>query len=138
PNARMLPGLKLVATARHQRTLIVAPRASAAHGEAIARGCELLPCEMHEGRVALPELLEDLAARGIVSLLVEGGAGVARSFLEEGLVDALELFVSPVTLAPEGAAIRSPVTPDTVPDGFRLTGTWQFGEDRLHSYRREV
>ena len=49
----------------------------------------------------LDETLKQLAAEGVQSLLLEGGPTLASSFLREGLVDKLLLFVAP-TLAGSG------------------------------------
>ena len=49
----------------------------------------------------LDETLKRLAAEGVQSLLLEGGPTLASSFLREGLVDKLLLFVAP-TLAGSG------------------------------------
>jgi diaminohydroxyphosphoribosylaminopyrimidine deaminase/5-amino-6-(5-phosphoribosylamino)uracil reductase len=49
----------------------------------------------------LEETLKRLAAEGVQSLLLEGGPTLASSFLREGLVDKLLLFVAP-TLAGSG------------------------------------
>ncbi len=49
----------------------------------------------------LDEALQRLAAEGVQSLLLEGGPTLATSFLREGLVDKLLLFVAP-TLAGAG------------------------------------
>jgi diaminohydroxyphosphoribosylaminopyrimidine deaminase/5-amino-6-(5-phosphoribosylamino)uracil reductase len=51
------------------------------------------------GGVDLRAVMADLVSRGVHSVLVEGGGIVARSFLDEGLVDRVELFVSPKVLA---------------------------------------
>ncbi|MBI2082564.1 MAG: bifunctional diaminohydroxyphosphoribosylaminopyrimidine deaminase/5-amino-6-(5-phosphoribosylamino)uracil reductase RibD [Deltaproteobacteria bacterium] len=48
-----------------------------------------------KGRVDLKDLLKKLAERGIVSLLVEGGAEIWGSFLREKLVDRVILLLSP-------------------------------------------
>jgi diaminohydroxyphosphoribosylaminopyrimidine deaminase/5-amino-6-(5-phosphoribosylamino)uracil reductase len=67
-------------------------------GEAPARprrGVEYLRCRGRRGRVDLADLLGKLARRGVTTLLVEGGAEVAGSLLEAGLVDRLLLFVAP-------------------------------------------
>jgi diaminohydroxyphosphoribosylaminopyrimidine deaminase/5-amino-6-(5-phosphoribosylamino)uracil reductase len=48
-----------------------------------------------DGRVALPSLLDELGQRGILSLLVEGGAEVHASFFAEGLVDKVYAYVAP-------------------------------------------
>ena len=41
------------------------------------------------------ELLADLAAQGVQTLLLEGGPTLAGAFLREGLIDKLMLFVAP-------------------------------------------
>jgi diaminohydroxyphosphoribosylaminopyrimidine deaminase/5-amino-6-(5-phosphoribosylamino)uracil reductase len=48
-----------------------------------------------DGRVALPPLLDELGQRGVLSLLVEGGAEVHASFFAEGLVDKVYAYVAP-------------------------------------------
>ncbi len=47
------------------------------------------------GRVDLVDLLTKLGAMEITSLLIEGGAEVAASFLEAGLVDKVITFIAP-------------------------------------------
>lgn len=136
---RMHAGLKLITTARAVPTLVAAPRDLAAQDALKRAGAEIFACEVADGRVALPELLEDLASRGVMNLLVEGGAAVARSFLEENLVDRIALFESPVEIGRGHAVSRhvvSPITPRQVPAGFRLTGEQRFGDDRLRTFER--
>jgi len=66
-------------------------------------GAEILICERdREGRVELRDLLRKLGARGLTSLLVEGGAAIHGSFLREKLWDELYLFQAP-KLAGAGA-----------------------------------
>lgn len=48
-----------------------------------------------DGRVSLPALLDELGQRGMLSLLVEGGAEVHGSFFAEGLVDKVYAYVAP-------------------------------------------
>lgn len=47
------------------------------------------------GQVALQPLLDELGARGILSLLVEGGSAVHASFVSEGLVDKVYAYIAP-------------------------------------------
>ena len=95
-------------------------------------GVRHFPAEQHNGRLALPEILDDMGASGISSLMVEGGAQVANSFLESNLVDELALFVGGTRIGEDG--ITSPVHPDTVPDRFLLGRTLKLGEDILFQY----
>jgi diaminohydroxyphosphoribosylaminopyrimidine deaminase/5-amino-6-(5-phosphoribosylamino)uracil reductase len=48
-----------------------------------------------DGRVSLPALLDELGRRGMLSVLVEGGAEVHASFFAEGLVDKVYAYVAP-------------------------------------------
>jgi diaminohydroxyphosphoribosylaminopyrimidine deaminase/5-amino-6-(5-phosphoribosylamino)uracil reductase len=50
------------------------------------------------GRVAPARALALLAARGVHSVLVEGGAAIAGAFVKAGLVDRVALFVAPKLL----------------------------------------
>ena len=68
----------------------------------VAAGCRILATETDCGATALPELLDDLAAQGIATLMVEGGATVANSFLQEELVDRLALFKGLSAIGSEG------------------------------------
>lgn len=98
------------------------------------RGAGFLAIETADGRVALPELLDDLGAQGIGSLIVEGGAAVARAFLAEGLVDRLCLFTGPGEIGMDG--IAAPVIATTVPAGYRLSDEARFGADLYREWRR--
>jgi diaminohydroxyphosphoribosylaminopyrimidine deaminase/5-amino-6-(5-phosphoribosylamino)uracil reductase len=50
------------------------------------------------GRVAPARVLALLAARGVQSVLIEGGAAIAGAFITAGLVDRIALFVAPKLL----------------------------------------
>lgn len=45
--------------------------------------------------IGLPKLLDDLAARGVRRLLVEGGGAIHTQFLTEGFADELQIVVAP-------------------------------------------
>ena len=87
-------------------------------------GVRFIGTETHEGGVALPELLEDLAALGMASVLVEGGAKVASAFLADGLVDRIVLFQGPEAIGEDG--IASPIDADHIPAGFRKLREMRF------------
>jgi len=53
----------------------------------------IFPCAEYSGPVG--ELLDQLGAQGIVQLMVEGGAMVAGSFHQAGLVDRYVLYMAP-------------------------------------------
>ena len=108
------------------------PPAAADRAAALeAAGVEILTCDPHR----LDDLLLALATRGISSLLVEGGARTARSFLDAGLVDRILLFTGPEALGKGGVA--SPCVPGRMPKGFSLRRTARYGADHLHEYERD-
>ncbi len=61
-----------------------------------AAGAEVVPVEATaNGRVDFGAMLDLLGSRAISSLMVEGGAGIIRGFLDAQLVDQLVITVSP-------------------------------------------
>ncbi len=66
-------------------------------------GAEVLILPAHGGRVSWESLLEELAARGCTSLLIEGGAEVNASALAAGVVDKAIFFFSPKIVGGKGA-----------------------------------
>ena len=90
---------KLVKTARQAPTLILhSPGAPVQRAKKLrALGVELVAVRnARRGRGLDPEAaLRALAARGVVRLLVEGGAQVHAALLEAGLVDQAAVFVAP-------------------------------------------
>jgi diaminohydroxyphosphoribosylaminopyrimidine deaminase/5-amino-6-(5-phosphoribosylamino)uracil reductase len=50
----------------------------------------------------LQSALERLAARGVASLVVEGGPTLHRAFWDAGLVDRVQMFVTPGVLGSGG------------------------------------
>ncbi len=59
------------------------------------RGVRVFILDSKEGRVNLKSCLSKLGEIGVMTLLVEGGSQVNGSFLDEGLIDKLLLFLSP-------------------------------------------
>ncbi|WP_323189304.1 RibD family protein [Kitasatospora sp. NBC_00240] len=65
--------------------------------------------------VGLGAVLDDLGARGVRRLMVEGGGGVHTQFLAQGLADELQLVIAPL-LVGQAAAPRF-VHPAAFPGG---------------------
>lgn len=97
-------------------------------------GAHLMAADSHEGKIALHEFLYDLAAKGIASLMIEGGAQLAQSLLVEGLVDRIALFMGDVDIGPNG--IKSPVDPNNLPQGFEVTRRAIYGKDTFMELTR--
>ena len=144
---RLPPGSKLARSARTVPVIAVAGVLSSDDGDIEARarqdradalsalGVEVL--EWDPRRLDL--LLPALASRGLSSLLVEGGARTAASFLNAGMVDRLLLFTGTPTIGTpmigmEG--IASPIRPGLVPASFMHMSGEAFGPDHLDIYER--
>jgi len=80
--------------------LAVTHRAPAKHRErAVALGATVLDLPSDaDGRVDLAALLGELVAKGIGSVMVEGGATLITAFFRAGLVDRLAVCVAPKIL----------------------------------------
>lgn len=135
---RLPENAKLVAEADRVPLYIAACAEADPHRRAALerRGVRFIGTETIDGRVALPELMEDLAALGMASVLVEGGAEVAKAFLDEGLVDRIVLFTGPEAIGEGG--IASPVDAGSIPAGFRKLRETRFGEDRATEWIRDI
>ena len=93
-------GAGVVRGARIVPTTIIARRAAPDRRDAMAQaGVDVRVYETMEGA------LLGLAADGIRAILVEGGARLAASLLEQGMVDRLVIFQAPVVL---GAGALNP------------------------------
>jgi diaminohydroxyphosphoribosylaminopyrimidine deaminase/5-amino-6-(5-phosphoribosylamino)uracil reductase len=68
-----------------------------------AEGVDLVPVSRDERGVDLLEVLQRLGDRGLVRLLVEGGAHVHGSFLDLGLADRAAIFIAPRIVGDAGA-----------------------------------
>ncbi|MEM9734531.1 MAG: bifunctional diaminohydroxyphosphoribosylaminopyrimidine deaminase/5-amino-6-(5-phosphoribosylamino)uracil reductase RibD [Pseudomonadota bacterium] len=138
-HASLSPTSRLAQTARNVPVTLVSA-VPALPMELTDLGVRHGACEQHDGQIALPELLDDMAAQGITTLMVEGGATVAKSFLELGLVDRIALFQSPHPLlngqamGGQGAAIDSPLTQAHLNDGFDLDESLSLGADTARFY----
>jgi diaminohydroxyphosphoribosylaminopyrimidine deaminase/5-amino-6-(5-phosphoribosylamino)uracil reductase len=86
-----------------------------------AAGVEVAGVAGEAGRVSLASALGALAARGVASLMVEGGGEVLGSFLAARLADQVALFRAPLLLGGRGSrpAFGGP-DPAEVRDGLRL------------------
>ena len=124
--ARLSPDARLVTGARRASTLVLAERPDGgASARLRAAGVEV------ERTSGLSGALQLLAGRGVRSLLVEGGAGLAGSLLAAGAVDRLIIFQSPILLG-EGALPAFRDAPAT--DRLRIIERHLFGDDLMTVY----
>lgn len=122
---------RLVAGARELPTVIVVESPEPAAARALeAAGVELLHTSSTEGA------LEELARRGVRSLLVEGGARLAGTLLERALVDRLIIFRSAVLLGHGalGAFAYAPSTSVADAPRFRVLERRVLDHDTMTTY----
>ncbi len=133
--------LYVIQSAREVPTWIVAPSSPPPEwSEMVAQyGIQHIPAEVDEaGRIALPEMFEDLAARGIQSVMVEGGAKLTDSLLQDNLVDEIIVHIggNPEMPEDENHAVRASFTPQNPPTGFEVVQMLTFGQDLSMRMRR--
>ena len=135
-NLRLPVGSRLAATARDFPLWIAtaADPDDPRRAELAATGAEFLACDAHDGKLALPELLEDIAARGLSTVFVEGGAEVAQAFLDEDLVDRIVLLTGEGAI--DGDAVNAPVTREMAPETFRPVASMRYGTDQMDEFER--
>jgi len=95
---------KVVETARDVRTIIAvtvdAPDRKLKDLE--AKGIEVIKTSSWDGSVDIEVLLEELGAKEISSLIIEGGSRLLASFVKAGLVDKYLIFVAPKFIGNQG------------------------------------
>ena len=126
---------RIVQTAEEQKTII----ATCCQDEARIReyqkyACRIIVTERADGKVDLKELMRQLGADGIESVLLEGGAMLNWSALEAGIVNEVYAYVAPKLFG--GADAKSPVAVmgvDHPDDAYHLVNQriQQVGEDIL-------
>lgn len=135
------PASRLGRTALHSpvwmcHTAAATPKAV----EAWARtGAQLILCDADEkGRVNTHDALHRLAVAGVTRLLCEGGAGLAGSLMEEGLVDDLILFTAGKVIGGDGLNSIAPMGVVQLKNArqFDLVESRKLGEDVMHHWRR--
>ncbi|MGB3274155.1 MAG: bifunctional diaminohydroxyphosphoribosylaminopyrimidine deaminase/5-amino-6-(5-phosphoribosylamino)uracil reductase RibD, partial [Xanthobacteraceae bacterium] len=137
---RLPPASRLAQSAREVPLwLFTAKPADAPQAAALAAlGVEVVQVAVHADRLDLPEVLRELARRGITRLMVEGGARLAGQLVSRGLVDEVQLLHTEATIGAGGvdALEGQPLTAITASAMFAKSGTERIGDDRLTIYQR--
>lgn len=107
-------------------------------------GCDknltLPPGSLHfPGHADLSQLLADLADRGINTLLVEGGARVAESFVAGDLVDEAIIATAPLMIGEQGVQALNSLSLSQIAANARFVLKQQetFGPDVVRTYLRK-
>jgi diaminohydroxyphosphoribosylaminopyrimidine deaminase/5-amino-6-(5-phosphoribosylamino)uracil reductase len=106
-------------------TWVVAPAGVASRQMAALarRGVEVITLAAGSGgRIPFERVVRALGARGITSLLVEGGGAVAAAALRARVVDRAVLFVAPAVLGAEGVPAVGPLGLRRAAQALRLEG----------------
>lgn len=128
----------LVQTAK-QHKLIVATNSDTSNSQAYEEfGVEILPIRSSDDYGQITQLLDHLGKSDVSTLLVEGGAKIASSFLNAGCVDRIIIFQSSENLdvVAEAPTVKAPLTPENLPQGFLLKNKLTFGPDVMYEYEK--
>jgi diaminohydroxyphosphoribosylaminopyrimidine deaminase/5-amino-6-(5-phosphoribosylamino)uracil reductase len=131
---RTPPSAALLQTNSKARALIFHGRsADPEHARALqSAGAELFDVETNEHGLDVNAVLRQLAQRGIMRVLAEGGPRLHGALLDAGLVDAVAVFVAPKLLAdPAAAPLAFGAARERIADAYRIETPRirTFGED---------
>ena len=140
-NARTLLDLKLVRGAGETPTWIIAASdAPTDRVEALRQaGVRVLTVARDEGgHVSMAAALRALGGEGVTSVLVEGGARMAKCLITEDLADLIDFYHSPRRIGAGAIAALNGLPLETVTDGERYVCVRdrRVGEDLLRQYKR--
>lgn len=129
--ARLSPDSTLARTARETPTLLVTASSTRLPVELERLGVEAIPA--HD----VGDALRKLRSRGILSLMVEGGAGLAASFLAGEYVDRLVIFRAPIILGEGALGAFSGIASQEIEHAprFSLLETRALGDDVMSVYK---
>ena len=132
---RTPPDSRIVRTAREVPTILAAAAPPPERRKALEdAGCQVWDLPGPEGRVDLNALMDRLGARGIDSVLLEGGGALNWAALHSGIVQKVQAYIAPKLFG--GTAAKSPIAGlgvETPAQAVRLVRTTvtQIGEDFL-------
>jgi len=101
---RIPPTARLVRDSKLAPTLVLTTRQASKDRVAAleAAGVEVVRCPSRDGHIRMLDVVAVLGQRGLLSVLVEGGASIASQFLREHLVDRLLVFLAPKLIGGDG------------------------------------
>lgn len=129
-NARLGAESALAQTAREVPTIIVTTKTTRIPADLTNAGVEVIKArDLHDA-------LGQLKARGMTSILVEGGAGLAASFLGAGCVDRMIIFQAPVVLGAGSLGAFSGIASHDLAHAprFQVLRVQRFGDDVMTIY----
>jgi diaminohydroxyphosphoribosylaminopyrimidine deaminase/5-amino-6-(5-phosphoribosylamino)uracil reductase len=100
------------------------------------KGCKVFRVDDHNGRLDLDAVLKTLGVQGITRLMVEGGAKVAASFVEAGLIDDAALLRADETIGADGVDALEGMSLSKLTGTMTSRGTEKLGADTLEIFER--
>ncbi|MEP6507646.1 MAG: bifunctional diaminohydroxyphosphoribosylaminopyrimidine deaminase/5-amino-6-(5-phosphoribosylamino)uracil reductase RibD [Gemmatimonadales bacterium] len=133
-SARLSSQSRLAQTAREAPVLIVTGETTQL--PAVLAGLGVRSLAAHD----LDDALRKLKFTGINSLMVEGGAGLAASFLGSGFVDRLVIFQAPIILGNGSLNAFSGIAAQPIEEAprFRVIRSEPIGDDIMTTYAIET
>lgn len=120
-NLRTPVNCRLIKEAHKIPVIIAAIRGEDSKVKALTdKGAEVLFCSGKGGAVDLPDLMRKLGARGIQSILLEGGERLCCEMLRNNLIDRFLLFYAPRFLGGDGKGLFSGVGAALMQDSLPL------------------
>lgn len=138
---RIPPDSRIVKTAKDVQTIVATLEPECAKARELeAENVQILGCREKNGRIDLYDLMQQLGAQGIDSILLEGGGTLNEQALAQEIVQEVQVYMAPKILG--GVDAKTPVEGMGVPAPdfayrFALTRMETIGEDVLLCYRKE-
>lgn len=111
-------------------------RSASARDAIAADGGEIAFCRQVDGRVDPHDLVSQAAARGYLSLMVEGGPTLAGAFLKAGVVDRWIRYQAPLILGGGAGWPEDFLAAGLIDRSFHLTSTQALGADLVTVHDR--
>ena len=136
-DARLPPTSRLATTARDSPVWLLHEEHAGRAPALAAQGVRTVPLPAGAGTRAA---LAALAAAGLTSVLVEGGARLAAALVREDLADELTLFLAPALIGADGVAALAALDLARLVDAprFRPLQSAPVGPDMLATFRRDT
>lgn len=133
-NGRLSPNSRLAKSTGLGR--VVVATAGGQHEALAAIGVETWSCGA--GQVDPGSLLKRAEVEGVTSVFLEGGGGLAASFVRAGLVDTLHWFRAPILIGGDGLPALGDLGLAAMADAarWRISATARIGDDVLDTYVR--
>lgn len=136
---RLSPDSNLARTAGDVPTVVFYDQSVKTDGHPLASTqVTLLPIPKTSDGLDISAALAVLRARGVSSLLVEGGGTLAASFLALGVIDVIEWFRAPMILGGDGRSAIGPLGLSAMRDvhSFARVELSDIGDDIYERYQQ--